>query len=190
MKATVKKENPGHLWDNSVQDIWLSFFPTFCNLVDFLWLLLGNSSFRNWWRQNTLGKNFVYCSWIYFTITKTMNKLFSTKNGIFLSLVGPSVTGNSQLIYNWLKNGDIKPKSVKICYFYQHSQSLYDAMQKEIEYLESVQGVDFQFEESVKKHRYKVMVNLWWFMLKDLQFKSVCWYCYCWKKSWIEHYLH
>ena len=34
-----------------------------------------------------------------------MNKLISTKNRVFISLVGPSETGKSQLIYNWLKTG-------------------------------------------------------------------------------------
>ena len=27
-------------------------------------------------------------------------------------------------------------------------------------------------------------------MRKKLQFKIVCWFCYCWKLSWIEYYLH
>ena len=46
-----------------------------------------------------------------------MNKLNSTKNGIFISLVGPSETGRSQPIYNWLKNGTFQPKFDKICFF-------------------------------------------------------------------------
>ena len=62
-----------------------------------------------------------------------MNKLISTKNRVFISLVGPSETGKSQLIYNWLKNGTFQPKFDKIYFFYQHSQPLYDIMQKEIE---------------------------------------------------------
>ena len=39
-----------------------------------------------------------------------MNKLISTKNRVFISLVGPSETGKSQLIYNWLKIGTFQPK--------------------------------------------------------------------------------
>ena len=42
----------------------------------------------------------------------------------------------------------------------------------------------------VKKQRYKLFVNLWRFMWRDLQFKSICWYCYCWQTSWIEYFLH
>ena len=32
-----------------------------------------------------------------------MNDLFSTKNRVFISLVGPSEIGKMQPIYNWLK---------------------------------------------------------------------------------------
>ena len=33
------------------------FDPSFCHFVDFLWLLLDESSFRNMWRINCSGKN-------------------------------------------------------------------------------------------------------------------------------------
>ena len=52
-----------------------------------------------------------------------MNKLLSTKNRTFISLVGLSESGKSQLIYNWLKNGTIQPKVDN--FFYQHFQPLY-----------------------------------------------------------------
>ena len=74
-----------------------------------------------------------------------MNKLISTKNRVFISMVGFSETGKSQPIYNWLKIGTFQPKFDKIYFFYQHSQPLYDVMQKEIENLEFVQGVSFEF---------------------------------------------
>ena len=68
-----------------------------------------------------------------FTLTKIMNKLFSTKNRVFISLVGSSETGKSQLIYKWLKIGTFQPKFDKIYFFCQHSQPFYDVMQNEIE---------------------------------------------------------
>ena len=70
-----------------------------------------------------------------------MNKLISTKNRVFISLVGPSETAKSQFIYNWLKIGTFPPKFDKIYFFYQHSQPLYDVMQKEIENLEFVHTI-------------------------------------------------
>ena len=86
----------------------------------------------------------------YIFLTKTMNKLIFTKNRVFFSLVGPSETGKSQLIYNWLKVGTFQPKFDKMYFFYQHSQPLYDVMQKEIENPEFVQGVNFEFNDSLK----------------------------------------
>ena len=73
-----------------------------------------------------------------------MNKLFSTKKRVFVSLVGPSETGKSQLINNWLKNGSFEPEiEKKLFFFHQHPQTLYDNMQKKkIENLEFVQGVN------------------------------------------------
>ena len=88
-----------------------------------------------------------------------MNKLISTKNRVFISLVGPSETGKPQLIYNWLKIGTFQPNFDNIYFFYQHSRPLYDVMQKESENLEFVRGVSFEFIDSLKKLRYKVLAN-------------------------------
>ena len=85
-----------------------------------------------------------------------MNKL--TKNRVFISLVDPCETRKSQLVYNWLKNGTFQPKLDKIYFFYQHSQPLYDVMQKEIENLVFVQGVNFEFIDSLKNNGTKYLL--------------------------------
>ena len=87
-----------------------------------------------------------------------MNKLISTKNRVFLSLVGPSETGKSQLLYNWLKIGTFQPKFDKIYFFYQHSQPLYDVIQTEIENPEFVKGVNFDFIDSIKNNGTKYLL--------------------------------
>ena len=87
-----------------------------------------------------------------------MNKLISTKNRVFISLVGPSETGKSQLLYNWLKIGTIQPKFYKIFFLYQHSQPLYYVMQKEIQNLEFVRGVNFEFIDSLKNNGTKYLL--------------------------------
>ena len=76
-------------------------------------------------------------------------------------MVCPSGTGKSQLIYNWLKNGTVEQKSDKMYFFYQHSQTLYDVMQKEVENLEFVQGVNFEFIDSLKNNgtQYLIIVD-------------------------------
>ena len=80
------------------------------------------------------------------------------KEPSFISLVGPSEIGKSQLIYNWLKIGTFQPKFHKIYFFYQHSQPLYDVMQKEIKNLEFVQGVNFEFIDSLKNNGTKYLL--------------------------------
>ena len=60
-------------------------------------------------------------------------------------------------------------------------------MQKEIENLEVVEGVNFEFWDSLKNNGRKKLVNLWKFIWIELQYKTVFWYC--WKTSWIEYYL-
>ena len=92
------------------------------------------------------------------TLIKIKNKLISTKNRVFISSVGTSETGKLQLIYNWLKFGTFQPNVYRICIFYQHSQPLYDAMQKEIEYLKFVPGVNFDLIESLKNNGTKYVL--------------------------------
>ena len=88
-----------------------------------------------------------------------MNKLIFTKSRVFNSLVGPSETGKTQLVYDWLKIGTFQPKFDKIYFFNQHSQPLYDAMHKEIENLEFVRGVYFEFIESIKNNGTKYLLS-------------------------------
>ena len=81
-----------------------------------------------------------------------MNMLISTKNRISLSLVEPSNSGKTYLIHDRLKAGTIQPKFDKSCFFCQHPQPLYDVMRKEIDNLEFVQGVHFEFINSLKNN--------------------------------------
>ena len=74
------------------------------------------------------------------------------KHRVFISLVGPSETGKLQLIYNWLKIRIFEPKFDKIYFFYHHSQRLYNVMRKENKNLEFVQGVNFEFSDSLKNN--------------------------------------
>ena len=87
-----------------------------------------------------------------------MDRLISTKNRLFISLVDPSETEKSQLFYNWLKVGTFQPNFEKKYVFYQHSQPLYDVMQKENENLEFVQGVNFEFIDCLKNNGTKYLL--------------------------------
>ena len=87
-----------------------------------------------------------------------MNKLICTKKRFFVSLVGPVASGKTYLIYEWLKVGTFQPMYDKIYFSYEHFQPLYDAMQKEIDNLEFVQGVHFEFMNSLKNNGTKCLL--------------------------------
>ena len=72
---------------------------------------------------------------------------------------GPSETGKSQLIYNWLRIGTFKPKFDKIYFFYQHSQPLHDVMQKESENHEFLRGLNFDINDSLKNKGTKYLLT-------------------------------
>ena len=75
-----------------------------------------------------------------------------------MSMVGPSESGKPQLIYEWLTNGTFQPKFDKIYSFYQYYQSLYDKMQKEIDCIEFVKGVNFELIDSLKNNETKYLL--------------------------------
>ena len=87
-----------------------------------------------------------------------MNKLTSTKNRFLISLVGPSETEKAQLLYNWLRIGTNQQKFDEIHSLYQHTQPLYDVLQKEIENILFVRGVNFEKIESLKT----TLQSTWW----------------------------
>ena len=87
-----------------------------------------------------------------FYLQQTYEQVVFYKKTAFLSLVGPSDSGKTYLIHEWLKTGTFQPHFDKIYFFYQHSQQLYDVMQKEIDNLEFVQGVHFEFINTLKNN--------------------------------------
>ena len=89
-----------------------------------------------------------------------MNKLISTKNRILKSLVEPSDSGKTYLIHEWLKVGAFQSKFDKTYFFHQHPQPIYDVMQKEFHNLEFVQGVHFEFINSLKNNGTKYLLFL------------------------------
>ena len=68
-----------------------------------------------------------------------MNKIISTKEQTFISLVGPCGSGKSHIIHEWLTIG-VRPEFDKIYYFYQHYQSLYGLMSKDVKNIEFKEG--------------------------------------------------
>ena len=66
-----------------------------------------------------------------------MNKKIFTKERFFISLVGPSGSGKSHLIFDWLKIGTFQRAFDNIFHFYQHYQPLYSKMlRKNIKFIQ------------------------------------------------------
>ena len=87
-----------------------------------------------------------------------MNKIISTKERIFISLVGPSGSGKSHLIHEWLTIGTFQPEFDKIYYLYQHYQSLYGLMSKDVKNIEFIEGVDFEFIQNLPNNGTKYLL--------------------------------
>ena len=85
-----------------------------------------------------------------------MNEIISTKEPVFISLVGPNGTGKLHFIFEWLKVGTFQPKFDKFFSFYQHYQPLYGQMQRKN--LRFIQGVDFELIENLPKNGTKYLL--------------------------------
>ena len=132
------------------------FVRNFCRFVDYIWLLLENATYD----ESTVSVgNFSNAAEFTFYLRQDYKQVDFYKNRVFLSLIGPSETGESQLFHNWLKNGTFQPKFDKISFFHQHSRPLYDVMQQKIEGLEFVQGVIFEFIDSLKTNSTKYLLT-------------------------------
>ena len=86
-----------------------------------------------------------------------MNKIISTKERNFISLVGPSGFGKLHHIFEWLKFGTFQTKFDKIFYFYLHYQPLYGQMQRKN--LKFIKGVDFELIENLPNNGTKYLLK-------------------------------
>ena len=87
-----------------------------------------------------------------------MNKIISTKERIYILLVGLSGSGILNLIFEWLKVDTFQMNLIdKIFYFYQHCQPSYGRMQRKN--LKFIQGVDFELIENLPNNETKYVLN-------------------------------
>ena len=84
-------------------------------------------------------------------------------NKIWVLLIGKLL-----LIYNWLKIATFQPTFDKIYFFYRSSQPFSDVMQKEIQNLEFVQGVNFELFDSLKNNGTKYLLKF------DVSCEEIC----------------
>ena len=87
-----------------------------------------------------------------------MKKLNPTKHRVFLSLVCSSDTEEPQLLLQLAPNWNLSTKIWQSFLFSQDYQPFYDVMQKGIENLEFVPGVNFEIIDSLKNNSTKYML--------------------------------
>ena len=84
-----------------------------------------------------------------------------------MPLVGPSENGKSQLIHKWLKKGTFLSE-FNTNYFFCDICKHYDVMQKLFDSLDFVQGVNFEFIDSLKDNDTKLLLTF------DDSCKEIC----------------
>ena len=158
--------------------IWLSSFVAFGELT--LQKLMTNQLFvlqlcavrrdTVYPRQDCEQVDFFKKSSLHFIVWSSRN----WKNTFFL-----------QLVKNWNNSTKVWQNLL----FYQLSQHLYDVMQKKIENLEFVRGVNFEFIDSLRNNctKYLLILRLLW---RELQINVPCWHWHHWKTWGPEHKLH
>ena len=118
-----------------------------------------------------------------------MNKLISTINRVFFSLVGPSETGKLQFIYNSLKMEHLNQSLTKFSVLSTFPTSLrYYAKRKWKSQV--CAGSNLWIYSFIEKERFKALVSIWRLLWRVLQFKSLCWHCKRWETSGSEHSQH
>ena len=146
------------VWEKLVPDRWLCFCPiflSFCwsSLVTFgeftFQKLVANQLFRLEFcavRQHTFYTRQVY---------EQVN-LYKTSNLYFIgwSIRNWKIAAYLQYANNWT----LQAKFDKIYFLYQHSEPPYDVMQKEIENLEFVREVNFEFFDSLQNNGTKYLL--------------------------------
>ena len=87
-----------------------------------------------------------------------MNKIISTKERVFISLVRSCGSGKCHLIHDWLIIETFQPDFDKIYYFYQHYQSLNGLKSKNIKNIHLIHGADFEFIQSLTNNGTKYLL--------------------------------
>ena len=84
------------------------------------------------------------CTGIYSIQSDTeMNKVIPTDNHVFMSLVGPSGSAKTTLLYKLLTLPVFQPRYQSVIFFYQHYQEAYEKLKRNVAEIEFIQGLAF-----------------------------------------------
>ena len=160
LTTTIKRENLGPVLDKPVPDRWLCFCP---NFLLFCWSSLdafGEFTFQKLVTNQQFGLEFCVVRQDTFYTHQDYEQvnLYKKSSLYFIgwSFRNWKIEAYLQLVKNWNFSTNVWQNLL----FYQHSQPLYDVMQKEIENLDFVQGVSFEFIDSLKNNGTKYLLIL------------------------------
>ena len=148
----------GPVWDKLVPDRWLCFCPNFLSFCLSSLVAFGKFTFQKLVRNQLFGLEFCAVRQDTFYPHQDYEQIKFYKKSSLYFLVGPSETGKTKPNYNWLKIGTCQPKFDNFYFFYQLCQPLYDVMQKEMENLDFVREVNFEFIDSLKNNGTKYLL--------------------------------
>ena len=158
LTTTIKRENIGPVWDKHVPDRWLCFCPIF---LSFCWsssVAFGEFTFQKLATNQLFGLDFCEVRQDTFYPHQDHEQVnFYEKSSLYFigwSFKNWKIAVSLQLAKNW----NISTKVWQNFHFIQHSQPLYDVMQKEIENFEFVRGVNFEFIDSLKNNSTKYLL--------------------------------
>ena len=188
--TTTIKRNLRPVWDNPVPYLWLCFCP---NFLSFCWSSLvafGEFTFQKLVTSQLFVLEFCAVQQDTFYPHQGYEHVnFYKKSSLYFigwSFRNWKIAAYLQLVKNWNISTKVWqdllflstfPTSLR-CYAKVNWKSWVCARSKLWIYW------------FVKKQRYKVLVNYWRLLWRDLQFKSLCWHCHCWETSGSEHNLH
>ena len=81
-----------------------------------------------------------------------MNKVIPTDNHVFLSLVDPSDSGKTTLLYKLLTLPVFQPRYQSVIFFYQHYQEAYEKLKRDVAEIEFIQRLDFDLINQLFTH--------------------------------------
>ena len=152
LTTTIKRGKLGSVWDKPVPDRWLCLCP---NFLSFCWSSLvafGELTFQKIMTVQLFGLEFCAVRQDIFDAHQGYEQFNFYKISSLYSIGWPirtwKIAADLQLAEKW----NIWNKLRQNLLFYQHSQPLYDVMQKEFKNLEFMQGVNFEFIDSLKNN--------------------------------------
>ena len=101
-------------------------------------------------RKNAiLGIYLVCCSRVHSSNPSPMNKIIFSNDRLFMSVVEPSGSGKTRLIFSMFASQSFYPKFEKIYYFYKEFQPIFKEMSEKLVY-EFVPCLDFQMIKELR----------------------------------------